>query len=605
MAAAKVCTSLLVGSILAVLLLNAVPARAGDSLPQPLQAADDWPMYGASSDHGFTNTGAPPDDLGLVWTLPANGALGGASAVEANGFVYIADFDTTGPPSGPQLRAYKVVEENASFLTGWSILINVVQTSSIPQSVARSVPRSLAVSDNHVFALFTAGNTTASREVLVALDVVTGVSPWVFAGTPLWTGVTAGTRSAPVLGSGILAFGSQDLNGTLYALNPATGAVVWWSPTGAPVMTVPAIVEDIVYVATGTTLRYYDVQGQSDGDQGVADAAGTGDLLFVVDLGAVAVSSPIVLGSYVYLDVAGDLWKIDRLLAGTPTWVQDTTHETVATPAVAGNLIVTRRSDNRLYAYDATTGQLEWVRGGMAAPTNGGDVAAVRLPSADRRVFLTARSGTTYDLVALDATDGTILFRNTTAGRPVMGAPVVGGSKVLVTEGAALRAFRGQADLAPDKVVMSRGTLTENFAHANVTITVRNAGNEPASGVRMQVYDGDPTAAGVLIGEFTIGPSGNPLDANAIVTFTTADRDWSTGQHDVWVVIDPAFAETSAENNARVFPIYVQPGPPPDPIVLGAGPYALALLGGFAVGILVLWFPLQRLRELRKKGDEK
>jgi len=186
-----------------------------------------------------------------------------------------------------------------------------------------------------------------------------------------------------------------------------------------------------------------------------------------------------------------------------------------------------------------------------------------------------------------------------------MGAPVVGGSKVLVTEGAALRAFRGQADLAADKVVMSRGTITGNFAHANVTITVRNAGNEPASGVRMQVYDGDPTATGVLIGEFMIGPSGNPLDANAIVTFTTADRDWSTGQHDVWVVIDPAFAETSTENNARVFPIYVQPGPPPDPIVLGAGPYALALLGGFAVGILVLWFPLQRLRELRKKGDDK
>jgi len=599
-AAAKVCTSLLVGSILAVLLLNAAPARAGDSIPQPLQAANDWPMYGASSDHGFTNTGAPPDALGLVWSLPANGALGGASAVEADGFVYIADFDTTGPPSGPQLRAYKVVEEDASFLTGWSVLINVVQTSSIPQSVARSVPRSLAVSDTHVFALFTAGNTTASREVVVALDVATGTSAWVFAGSPVWTDATPGTRSAPVLGSGILAFGSQDPNGTLYALNPATGAVMWWSPTGAPVMTVPAIVGDIVYVAAGTTLRYYDVQGQSDGDQGIADTGGTGDLLFVVDLGAAAISSPIVLGSYVYLDVAGDLWKIDRLLAGAPTWVQDTPHETVATPAVAGSLIVTRRSDSRLYAYDATTGQVEWIRGGMAAPTNGGDVA-----SADGRVFLTARSGTTYDLVSLDATDGTILFRNTTAGRPIMGAPVVGGSKVLVTEGASLLAFRGQADLTADKVVMSRGTITGNFAYANVTITVRNAGNEPASGVRMQVYDGDPTASGVLIGEFTIGPLGNPLDANAIVTFTTADRDWGTGQHDVWVVIDPAFAETSTENNALGFPIYVQPGPPPDPIVLGAGPYALALLGGFAVGILVLWFPLQRLRELRKKGDDK
>ncbi len=598
MAAAKVPISLLAGLTLVVLLLVPAPIRAGDVTPQPLQGPDDWAMYGASSDHAFSNTATPPDALGLVWSLPANRALGGASAVEADGFVYFADFDTT---ASPQLRVYKVVEENGSFFSGWSTLINVALESGIPQSNASSgVPRSLAVSGSLLYALFTAGNATANREVLVALDVSTGVRQWTFAGSPLWTAATPeGTRSAPVVGSGILAFGSQDPNGTVYALNPTTGAVSWWSPTGEPVRTVPAIVGDIVYVTAGSILWYYDVQGQSDGDQGILDANGTGDLLFTVDLGAPVASSPIVSGSYVYLDVAGDLWKVDRLLAGAPTWVQDTPHETDATPAVAGNLIVTRRSDGRLYAYDATTGQVQWVRSAMPSPTNGGDLAV-----AGGRVFLSARSGTTYDLVALDATDGTVVFRNTTAGRASMGAPVVAGSKVLVTEGAALRAFRGQPDLAPDKVVLSPGSITENFARANVTITVRNLGGEPVYGVRIQVYDGDKVLAN-RIGDFTIGTAGNPVEPNAIATFYTADRDWTVGDHEVWVVIDRALTETNDANNEKAFPIYVQPGPSPDPVVLGAGPYALALLGGFGVGILVLWFPIRRLRESKRKEPEK
>jgi hypothetical protein len=166
-----------------------------------------------------------------------------------------------------------------------------------------------------------------------------------------------------------------------------------------------------------------------------------------------------------------------------------------------------------------------------------------------------------------------------------------------------LLAFRGQPDLAPDKVVMTRGTVTGDFVRANVTVTVKNLGAEPASGVRLQIWDG-PIGSGVLLGTFSIGAAA-PLAPNGIATFNTADRDWSVGSHEVWVDIDPAVTETSTANNVRAFPIFVQPGPPPDPIVLGAGPYALALLGGFGVGVLVLWFPIRRLRELRRKHGAK
>lgn len=434
----------------------------------------------------------------------------------------------------------------------------------------------------------------------MALDASTGSLRWTFNGTPTHA-TTAGTRSAPAVGSGILVFGSQDANGTLYALNPSTGAIQWWIPAGAPVRTVPAIMASRVYVTAGTRLRFYDVDGQVPADDPPREGGlWTGDLVMDLDVGSTTVGSPIVVQESVYLDAGGALRRVDRLAGGT-AWVQNSTYETTATPASTGSLIVTRRSDDRLYAYDAVLGQIEWVRGGLPAPTNGADIAV-----ADGRVFLSAaRSGTTYDLVALDAADGTIIFRNTTAGRPPLGAPIVAGGKVLVTEGPALRAFRGQPDLAPDKVVMSAGTVTASSANANVTVTIRNLGDEPVSGVRVRVFDGDPTGTGQLIGQFTVGTPADPLDPNALTIFATTDRDWTIGQHDVWVLIDRAPAETNEANNARAFPIYVQAGPRRDPIVLGSGPYALALLGGFAIGVLVLWFPLRRFRELRRKETEK
>lgn len=604
MAAAKFSLLALVGLLVPVLLLVPIQSRGGDVNPQPLQAADDWPMYGAAADHSFTNAGSPPDALGLIWSFPAsgpaNGPLGGASAVEADGFVYIADFDRTLPPSGPQLFVYKVAEGNGSFVTGWSALINVPVSSSIPDSAARGIPRSLAVSGNLLYVLFTAGNESANREVVVALNVATGTQQWAFAEAETWTDATAeGTRSAPVLGSGILVFGSQ--NGNLYALNPSTGVPIWWIPVGAPVQTVPAIVGNRVYVTAGTRLKYFDVQGKVPADDPPTEPPGSpwnGDLVMDLDLGSQAIASPIVVGDFVYADAGGDLRAFDRL-AGGEAWVQSTPHETVATPASTGSLIITRRSDERLYAYWASDGQVEWVRSAIPVGVGGGDLAV-----ADGRIFLSARSGTTHDLVALDAADGSVVFRNTTAGRASMGAPVVAANKILVTEGARLQAFRGQPDLVVDKVVMSRGTATENFANANVTITVRNLGTESVTGVRVRVYDGDPSGTGALIGQSTVGTPETPLAPNALTTFATANRDWTVGQHDVWVVIDRATTETNDANNARAFPIYVQPGPPPNAIVMGTGPYALALLAGFAIGILVLWFPLRRLRELRRTEKE-
>ena len=169
-----------------------------------------------------------------------------------------------------------------------------------------------------------------------------------------------------------------------------------------------------------------------------------------------------------------------------------------------------------------------------------------------------------------------------------------------------LFAFRGQPDVAvlPTDIVLNGGQAANGVARGNLTVAVRNLGDEPAVGVRVRVYDG-AEGPDNLIADFVVGNASDPVKAvgRSEGNFT-ATRDWSVGRHEILVVADPVAHEDVTGNNRAVAILYVEPGPP-DTIVVGAGPYYLALLLGFVIGAAVLFLPLRRLRELRRKEGEK
>jgi len=576
---------------LALLTLAAAPAAtAGDVVPAPSQAADDWPVYGGSAAHGFSNAAVLPPRLGLVWTFAGNATLG--SAVEADGFVYVADVDTTTAPSGPHLVVHKL--EEATGAHAWYRRVNVTGGAAV------GAPRTLAVDAARVYVLYTVtyNATSESQEILAAIDAATGQVGWTFNGTARWTSPSPNaTRSAPVLAGGLAVFGSQD--GSTYAVNAATGALAWSFPTGAAVETVPAVHESIVYVTANATLYYLDLAGRGNGDNGTLETGGwSGDELLRVGAGAPIRASPVVASPYVYLDVDGDVRAFDRVFGGAPGWSYETAQESEGTPALAGTYVLARRSDGRVHAIDGTTGEVRWVRGDLRAPARGEDMAA-----ADGRVFLSARNGTSTDLVALDASDGSVLDRNAT-DRPALGAPIAAGGKVLVAEGARLLAFRGQPDLAvfPEDVTMPPAVVRGGVARSNLTVSVRNVGDEPAADVRVRVYDG-AVAPENLVADFTLGAT-KPIKAGARAAGYTQDWGWTVGRHEITVLVERALTETNTENNEASVFAFVPEGPSPPPTVVGAGPYVVALLGGFAVGGVVLYVPLKRLRRLRKRGGE-
>jgi len=575
---------------LAFLALSAAPAAAA--------GPGDWPMYGGSAAHGFSNTAAPPAGLGLVWSLAGNATLG--SAVEADGFTYVGDVDRT---AGPHLVVHKLMESDGDedpAMGGWTARAPIVGAAAL------APPRSLAVDGGRVFALVTADLTGSAeyREVLVALDAATGARLWTFNGTEAWTASPPNaTRSAPAVSGGVVVFGAQDGNGTVYAVNAATGTLAWWFPTGSPVRTVPAIAGDLVYVTSGTTLFYLDAQGLADGDSGPVESGGwTGDLLLAVATGASAPieASPMIAGPALVLDVAGATLAFDRNLGSVPVWGFATAAGSAGTPAALGASLFVRRSDGRVIALNAATGELLWIRASLTAPVGGEDMAA-----ADGRLFLSARNGTTHDFLALDAADGAILWRNTSALRARVGAPVVAGTKVLVADGPTLLAFRGQPDLAvvPADVTMGTAVVANGVAHANVTVTVRNEGDEPASNVRVRVYDG-AVAPENLVGDLLLATA-RPISPGGRASGTTPDRDWTVGRHVLTIVVDRATTETEVADNEATVLVYVQAGPSPPPNVVGEGPYVFALLAGILVGVVVLIVPLRRLRALRRKEEPK
>lgn len=121
---------------------------------------------------------------------------------------------------------------------------------------------------------------------------------------PAWTTPLDGPIShSPVLGDGAVYIGTGA--GTLYALDPATGAVQWTAAVGAPVTKAPAVARGHVYVPT---------------------SAGTVVVLPAAGCGAATCS---------------------------PQWSDATGSEVSAQPAVAGDVLVTGSADGSVTAFDA------------------------------------------------------------------------------------------------------------------------------------------------------------------------------------------------------------------------------------------------------------
>lgn len=227
-------------------------------------------------------------------------------------------------------------------------------------------------------------------------------------GTERWSCRTGGpVRSAPTVVDGTVYVGSDD--GSLYAVDAATGRQKWCSPLNAGVVrSAPAVEGDLVYVTAARCVYALDIRtGRVHWEfHGIGEAATT-------------VGSS---GDCVYFGSSGTLYTLDAK-AGTKQWLIAgyglTSYQWVV---LAGPVAIVGNAGTHVHAFDAGKRRQVWGARVPHGPVSG--------PSAlsDGLLYLGSEGG---ELVALDTSKGRKKWRYDTRGA-IQSAPTVADGTVYV-----------------------------------------------------------------------------------------------------------------------------------------------------------------------------
>jgi outer membrane protein assembly factor BamB len=222
-----------------------------------------------------------------------------------------------------------------------------------------------AVTSNTLYVTILYSGHPHSPGRIIALNSANGAVRW-------WRALPSGSESSPMLAHGDVFFGSQ--NGTVYALNDRNGDVVWTYHAQAAVKASPTLANGVLY--------FGDYSGRL---QAVSERT----------------------GHRIWLS------QSEGALLGSGTFY--------STAAVVYGRVFLGNTDGRIYAYDASTGKLDWaVQTGAyvyASP------AVTNAPGLGPTIYLGSYNGYFY---AIDARSGHIDWRFNAHGRISGSATIVG-----------------------------------------------------------------------------------------------------------------------------------------------------------------------------------
>jgi len=181
--------------------------------------------------------------------------------------------------------------------------------------------------------------------VLYALNAATGAV--------LWRNPTVFAGSTPAVANGMVYVGGLD--GNVYGVNANSGAVIWSFTTLGYLQSAPAVANGVVYIAS-TDARVYALNAQ------------TGALLWSYltespsppDYSVALFSSCAVVNGVLYIGTANnDVLALDAN-TGTKLWSYTTGNYVYSSPAVANGTVYVGSYDGNVYALNARTGAKLW-----------------------------------------------------------------------------------------------------------------------------------------------------------------------------------------------------------------------------------------------------
>ena len=206
---------------------------------------------------------------------------------------------------------------------------------------------------------------------LYALDAATGKIIWVYEGTG-WT------DDAVTIDNGILYTASD----SLFCINAYTGEKIWSSSKGNMIGSTPIVVDGRVFCGNGNNVVCLD--------------SADGTLIWTWDVGAYTASCLAFSQNRLFVaKTANGISAIDAN-DGSLLWENNDHWYFDSSPVVDGNHIYTCCMDGYAFAINAETGITEW------SSTLAGEITATPALYQDRLYFATESNKTYYCLDALD-----------------------------------------------------------------------------------------------------------------------------------------------------------------------------------------------------------
>jgi outer membrane protein assembly factor BamB len=184
----------------------------------------------------------------------------------------------------------------------------------------------------------------------------------------------------------------------------------WGYPSGAPIRTSPAVVDDVAYTAnTAGTVTALDVRNSEP--------------LWTQSLGSAVYSSPAVSGNLVVMGTEAHTVDALNTSTGDVVWSTTTSSAVESSPNIVGSTVYVGSDDGTVYALDLSTGQVQWqvTLGGavMSSPT---------VDAANNEVVVTDMSG---EVTALNATTGDMEWASQKVG-PISATPMIDNGQIYV-----------------------------------------------------------------------------------------------------------------------------------------------------------------------------
>ena len=307
--------------------------------------------------------------------------------------------------------------------------------------------------------------------------------------------------SSPVVDGGVVYVGSDD--GSVYAVDAASGTLRWQRRTGGPVASTPAIANGRLYVAsydgkvyaldarTGEPLWKFATGGErrfeAKGLHGMLPKQQT-----IADPFDVFLSSPVVADGTVYVGSGdGNLYALDAA-TGEPRWTFRTGNVVHASPAFADGIVFVGSWDGDFYAVDAKTGAEKWRFHGGQDPAIHNQVGFQSSPAVvDGVVYVGCRDANLY---AIDAATGKEKWRVDHEGSWVVASPAVAGGRVYyATSDSSLYLV---VEAATGKTLVRRDSRAFVFSSPQV------AGDVVLVGVLNGTLEARDAASGEMLWEF-------------------------------------------------------------------------------------------------------